>query len=149
MDFWGGPPQTHLNNPSGYLIPPLNKVYQGRSLKWHFPDFLFRGLHVLAANLLGRLCTLDCMPWQLEVVDFESIGCCQRTTARKAPATSDGGGELARSGPRVGQLSAYNIFPRRFRTVFLLPRACTKSGWLEVDQKFDMGCQLLTRRFPC
>ena len=28
-------------------------------------------------------------------------------------------------------------------------RARTKSGWLEVDQELDMGCQLLTRTFPC
>ena len=32
--------------------------------------------------------------------------------------------------------------------VFLLARACTKSGWLEVDKELDMGCQLLTRTFP-
>ena len=36
----------------------------------------------------------------------------------------------------------YKILLGRFRTVFLLPRACTKSGWLEVDQELDMGCQL-------
>ena len=33
----------------------------------------------------------------------------------------------------------YKILLGRFRTVFLLARACTKSGWLEVDQELDMG----------
>ena len=32
---------------------------------------------------------------------------------------------------------------------FLLPRMRTKSGWLEVDQELDMGCQLLARTFLC
>ena len=60
--------------------------------------------------------------------------------------------ELARNWPRVGQLLSnpvYKILPWRFRAVVLRPRACTKSGWLEVDQELDMGCQLLTRTFPC
>ena len=43
--------------------------------------------------------------------------------------------------------SKYKILPWRFRAAFLLPGAHTKSGWLEVDQELDMGCQLLTRTF--
>ena len=55
-----------------------------------------------------------------------TIGCCQRTT-----------GEV------------YKILLGWFPTGFLLPRARTKSGWQEVDQELDMGCQLLTRTFQC
>ena len=33
----------------------------------------------------------------------------------------------------------YKILPWRFRAVFLPPRACAKSGWLEVDQELDMS----------
>ena len=50
------------------------------------------------------------------------------------------GGELLKRWPRVGQVlsnSVYKILPWRFRTVFLLPTARTKSGWLEVDQEVD------------
>ena len=43
----------------------------------------------------------------------------------------------------------YKILPWRFRAVFLLPRSRKKSGWQKVDQELDMGCQLLTRIFPC
>ena len=70
----------------------------------------------------------------------------------KDPCNIPWGGELARSWPRVGQLlgnSVCKVLPWRFRTVFLLPRDRTKSGWLEVDQELDMGCQLLTRTSQC
>ena len=33
----------------------------------------------------------------------------------------------------------YKILLGRFRAALLLARACTKSGWLEVDQELDMG----------
>ena len=33
----------------------------------------------------------------------------------------------------------YKILLGQFRTVFLLPKARTKSGWLEVDQELDNG----------
>ena len=65
---------------------------------------------------------------------------------KEDPCNFPRGGELAMSWPRVGQLmsnSVEKILPWRFRTVFLLPKARTKSGWLEVDQELDMGCQLL------
>ena len=41
------------------------------------------------------------------------------------------------------------LVPVRFlgHPVFLIPRVHTKSGWLEVDQESDMGCQLLARTF--
>ena len=44
-------------------------------------------------------------------------------------------------------ISRFKLFVRI--SYFLLPRVRTKSGWLEVDQELDMGCQLLTRTFPC
>ena len=62
--------------------------------------------------------------------------------------------ELARNWPRVGQLlnnseCVQNLTLAIWYCFFLLPRAHTKSGWLKVDQELDMGCQLLTRTFPC
>ena len=35
------------------------------------------------------------------------------------------------------------------RFILWFSRAHTKSGWLEVDQELNMGCQLLTRTFLC
>ena len=34
----------------------------------------------------------------------------------------------------------YKILPWQFRTAFILPKARTKSGWLEVDQELDNAC---------
>ena len=49
------------------------------------------------------------------------------------------GEELTKSWPTCEQLCVQNLANWRFRAVFLLARACTKSGWLEVDQELDMG----------
>ena len=64
---------------------------------------------------------------------------------KEDPCNFPWNGELARNWPRVGQLlsnSVYKILPWRFLAVFLLPRARTKSAWLEVDQELDVGCQV-------
>ena len=71
---------------------------------------------------------------------------------KEGPAISQGEGKLARNSPKIDQLlsnSVYKILPWRFYVVFLLPRARAKSGSLDIDQELDMGCQLLTRTFPC
>ena len=49
------------------------------------------------------------------------------------------GKELTKTLGQLLRNSVYKILLGRFRTVFLLARACTKSGWLEVDQELDMG----------
>ena len=58
------------------------------------------------------------------------------------------GEELTKSWPTFEQFCVQNL-ALAISCHFLLPRVCTKSGWLEVDQELDMGCQLLTRTFPC
>ena len=84
---------------------------------------------------------------------------CKRCLARvlpedyckEDPCNFPWGRELARSWPRVGQLlsnSVYKILLGRFRTVFLLARACTKSGRLEVDQELDMGWPTFDMNIP-
>ena len=56
------------------------------------------------------------------------------------------GEELTKSWPTFDQLCV-QILLRRFHTVFLPPRARTKSGRPEVDQELDMGWQLLHEHF--
>ena len=71
------------------------------------------------------------------------VGCCQRTTAKKTPATSREMGSW-RGVDQLLSNPCTKSCSDDFRAVFLLPRARTNSGWLEVDHKLDMGCQLLT-----
>ena len=58
------------------------------------------------------------------------------------------GEELTKSWPTFEQLCVQNL-AWAISYCCLPPKARTKSGWLEVDQELDMGCQLLTRTFPC
>ena len=94
-------------------------------------------------------------PWgcDVHIAHFATpmVEWCQRTIARKTPATSHRVGswrgidqELANFEQLCVQYLALAI-----SCCFILPRACTKSGWLEVEQELDMGCQLLTRTSPC
>ena len=48
------------------------------------------------------------------------------------------GEELTKSWPTFEQLCVQNL-ALAISCCFLLPRACTKSGWLEVDQELDMS----------
>ena len=79
------------------------------------------------------------------------FGCCQRIIAGKTLATSHRMGSWWWiNWPRVHELfsnSVHKILPWRFRAIFLLRRVRTKSGWQEVDQELDMGCQLLAQTF--
>ena len=59
------------------------------------------------------------------------------------------GEELTKSWPTFEHLCVQNLALAISCCFFLLPRARTKSCWLEVDQELDMGCQLLTRTFLC
>ena len=56
-------------------------------------------------------------------------------------------GELAWNWPTFEQLCVQNL-ALAISYCFSPIRARTKSGWLDVDQELDMGCQLLTRTFP-
>ena len=103
---------------------------------------LFVSLFLLELNLFGAISFCRAGSVWLLPEDY----------CKEDPCNFPWGGELARSWPRVGQLSSTSVYKTLlggFRTVFLLPRARTKSGWLEVDQQLDMGCQLLTRTFRC
>ena len=76
------------------------------------------------------------------ILKVEEFRCCQRTTARKTLATSHMGWgvgeELTKSWPTFEQLCVQNL-ALAISYCFLLPKARTKSGWLEVDQELDNG----------
>ena len=83
-------------------------------------------------------------------MDFP-LGCCQRTIAGKTPATSHGMGSWQGIDQVLTNFWATLCIESFLGDVILVsPTKCAyKSGWLEVDQELDMGCQLLTRTFPC
>ena len=81
----------------------------------------------------------------------QKFGCCQRTTPRKTPGTSHGMGSRRGSDQELTNFWATlctKSCPGDF-VLFFPTKSAYKSGWLEVDQELEVGCQLLTRTFPC
>ena len=104
-----GPEKKHVHTPS-HSIPPLNSLL---IFGFRHAEFLLTGETKFSGVARGLL---QGIPLQIPM------------------------GWGAWRG--VGQLlsnSVCKILPRRFRTAFLLPRARTKSGWLEAGQELDNG----------
>ena len=80
-----------------------------------------------------------------------TVGCFQRTIARKTPALSCGMGSWQGIDQELTNFWAApctKSCPGNF-LLFSFDQEHTKFGWLEVDKELDMGCQLLTWTFPC